>query len=125
MQYILNAVGLLSNVTGNYAAVGVVLMKSTSRGNVTINSTDTSDNPVVSVNWLLTSTDQQLAIQGVRRARDLSASYGVTTAEIAPGPAVQSDADILDFVKLTVGPSHHAVATCEYLPHSCIRLHLN
>jgi choline dehydrogenase len=89
-------------------------MKSTSRGNVTINSTDTTDNPVVSVNWLQTSTDQQLAIQGFHRARDLSASFGVVTAEVAPGPTVQTDAEILEFIKETVGPSHHAVASCEF-----------
>jgi len=89
-------------------------MKTTSRGNVTINSTDTANNPVVSVNWLSTSTDQQLAIQGVRRARVLANSFGVVSGpEIAPGPAVQSDAQILSYIQLSVGPSHHAVATCE------------
>ena len=92
------------------------MMKTTSRGNVTINSTDTADNPVLSVNWLLTSTDQQLAVQGFRRARVLSDSFGIISGpEVAPGPAVQTDVQILEYLKETVGPSHHAVGTCKFL----------
>ena len=89
-------------------------MKTTSRGNVTINSTDTSDNPIVSVNWLLTSTDQQLAVMGVKRARALSASFGIADGpEVAPGPAVQTDAQILQYVLASAAASHHVVATCK------------
>ena len=114
LQYILSAVGIISNDTTNYAAVGVVMMKYTSRGNVTINSTDTTVNPVVSVNWLITSTDQQVAIQAVRRARVLSASFGITSGpELGPGPGVQTDSQILEFVKETVGPSHHSAGSCK------------
>lgn len=114
LQYILNGVGIVSNATGDYVAVGVLIMKTTSRGNVTISSTDTADNPLVSVNWLLTSTDQQLAVQGIRRARELASSFGVVSGpELAPGSAVQTDAQILEYIKQTAGPSHHAVGTCE------------
>lgn len=114
IQYIFNAVGLISNVPGDYIAVGVVLMKTTSRGNVTINSTDTGDNPVVSTNWLRTSTDQQLAVQGIRRARVLAGAFGVISGpELAPGPAVQTDAQVLEYIQEATGPSHHAVATCK------------
>ena len=89
-------------------------MKTTSRGNVTINSTDTSDNPVVSVNWLLTSTDQQLAVMGVKRARALSASFGIANGPgVAPGPAVQTDAQILQYVLASAAASDHVVATCK------------
>lgn len=114
LQYILSGIGLITNDTPNNAAVGVVLMKSTSRGNVTINSTDTADNPVVNVNWLATTTDQQLAVQGLRRARDLSRSFDISTGpELLPGPAVQTDAEIWAYIQASVGPSHHAVGSCK------------
>ena len=113
LQYIFNAVGFTSDVPGDYIAIGVVLMKTTSRGNVTINSTDTSDNPVVSVNWLLSSTDQLLAVQSVRRSRIFAGSFGVISGpEILPGPAAQTDAEILTYIQESAGPSHHAVASC-------------
>ena len=99
-------------------------MKTTSRGNVTIHSADTADNPIVSVNWLTTSTDQQLAIHGLRRARALSSSFGVVSGpELAPGPMVQADTQILEYIKQTAGPSHHAVGTCELFrsyPSPCL-----
>ena len=125
LQYILNGVGVVSNDTHNFAAVGVVLMKTTSRGSVTINSTDITDNPILSVNWLLTSTEQQLAVQGIRRARLLSNSFGIISGpEVAPGPAVQTDAQILEYLKKTVGPSHHAVGTCNLFSRSFVPLSL-
>ncbi|KAF2230134.1 GMC oxidoreductase [Viridothelium virens] len=114
IQYILSGVGIVSNMTGNYIAVGVNLMKATSRGCLTINSTDTAVNPVVDVNWLATSTDQQVAVTGVRRARVFADSFGVISGpEVLPGPSVQSYADILAYIKEAAGPSHHVVGTCK------------
>ena len=90
-------------------------MKTSSRGKVTINSTDTADNPVVDVNWLSTTTDQQLAIEGLRRARVLANSFGVVDGpEVIPGDSIQTDEQILNFIRQTVAPSHHAVATCRF-----------
>ncbi len=38
--------------TSNYLTLSVALLTATSRGNATINSTDTMENPIVSPNWL-------------------------------------------------------------------------
>ncbi|KAL9022345.1 MAG: hypothetical protein Q9185_000460 [Variospora sp. 1 TL-2023] len=97
----------------NYAISSVALLTTTSRGSVTIASTDTNDNPVVSTNWLLTDTDQELAVAGFKRARQLAAAIGITVGpEVLPGPQVQTDEQILQFIRGTVGPIHHASATC-------------
>ncbi|KAL8974484.1 MAG: hypothetical protein Q9197_001274 [Variospora fuerteventurae] len=97
----------------NYAISSIALLTTTSRGNVTIASTDTNDNPVVSTNWLLTDTDQELAVAGFKRARQLAAAIGITVGpEVFPGPQVQTDEQILQFIRGTVGPIHHASATC-------------
>ena len=93
----------------------MTLQKTTARGNVSINSTDTADNPLVNTNWLGTSTDQQLAIQGVKRAREIIEGFAeiVNGEEVAPGAAVQSDAQILEYLRETVVTIHHASTTCE------------
>ncbi|KAL8901478.1 MAG: hypothetical protein Q9207_005176 [Kuettlingeria erythrocarpa] len=97
----------------NYATVSIALLTTTSRGNVTIASTDTNDNPLVSTNWLLTSTDQELAVAGFKRARQIAAATGITVGpEVFPGPQIQTDEQILQFLRGTVGPIHHASATC-------------
>ena len=99
----------------NYAQVSIALITTTSRGNVTLASTDTRDNPVVNPNWLATQADQEVGIQGFRRARQIAASWaGAVDAEVAPGPDVQTNAQILDFLKQTVGTIHHASATCRF-----------
>lgn len=99
--------------TDNYAISSIALLTTTSRGNVTIASTDTNDNPVVSTGWLLTNTDQELAVAGFKRARQLAAATGITVGpEVFPGPQIQTDEQILQFIRGTVGPIHHASATC-------------
>ncbi|KAL8833982.1 MAG: hypothetical protein Q9170_003984 [Blastenia crenularia] len=100
--------------TDNYAAVSIAILVATSRGNVTISSIDTNDNPFVSTNWLLTQTDQEVAIAAFKRARQLAAATDITIGpEVLPGTQIQTDEQILDFVRGTVGPIHHASATCK------------
>lgn len=92
--------------------MSIAVLTTTSRGNVTINSTNANNNPIVSPNWLLTTPDQELAIQGLKRARELIAASGISVGpEFSPGPNVQSDSDILAYIKETLNPIHHACAT--------------
>lgn len=98
--------------TGNYAVSSISLLTSTFRDNVTIATTDTNDNPAISTNWLLANTDQELAVAGVKHARQLAAATGITVGpEVFPGPQVRTDEQILQFILGTVGPIHHASAT--------------
>ena len=97
-----------------YASMSLVLLTPLSRGNVTIASTDTSLNPLVNPNWLLSSTDRQMVVQIVKRARQIAASAGFTYGpEFLPGPAVETDAQILAFVQETMGTIWHASGTCK------------
>ena len=83
---------------------------------MTINSTDTTDNPVVSPNWLLTETDQELAVQGFKRAREIANASGIVLGpEFLPGPQTQTNAQILEYIRQTMAPIHHASATCKWL----------
>ena len=86
-----------------------------SRGNVTIQSTDTDVKPIISPNWLESTTDQEVAIQGFKVARDLAVASGITIGqEVSPGPDVQTDDQILAFLKETAYTIHHAAATCTF-----------
>ena len=80
-------------------AVGVVVMKPSSRVSVTLASADTADNPVVDVNWLDTETDRDLGLQALKRTRLFADATGVLTGEISPGAHVQTDADLLAFIQ--------------------------
>lgn len=84
-----------------YVASSVGLVSTFSRGNVSISSPDTSDNPVISPNWLLDPRDQELAVAAFKRGRDLfntSAIAPVVIEEVYPGAQYQTDEDILQVV---------------------------
>jgi choline dehydrogenase len=114
LQYIFNMQGEANNDTRNQASVVVTLQKPSSVGSITINSTDTEDNPIVDAAWLRSELDQRIGIESIRRARTFAqASDIVNGPEILPGDNVQSDADILAYLQNTTATSHHAVATCK------------
>ncbi|MCJ1449298.1 MAG: hypothetical protein MMC23_009818 [Stictis urceolatum] len=102
-----------TNDTADYASMTVALVASTSRGNVTLSSKDTSVNPLINPNWLGTSTDQQVAIGGFRRARQIFNATGLVVGpEFSPGAQVQTDEQILAYIRKTMTTIHHAVGTC-------------
>lgn len=106
------AASVATNDSANYMSIFVSLLTTTSRGNVTIKSTDTSDNPLVNLNWLATETDQQLAVAAFKRARETAQATGIVVGpEFAPGPTVQTDEQILAYIRQSVSINAHAVAT--------------
>ncbi|PYH40869.1 GMC family oxidoreductase [Aspergillus saccharolyticus JOP 1030-1] len=101
----------------NYMSWSVTLVATTSRGNLTLNSTNAQDNPLLNIGWLSTPADQELAVAGLKRARQLATASGLIVGdEIAPGTQVQSDEQILEYIRSEVRPMHHAVASCAMGP---------
>ncbi|MCJ1397337.1 hypothetical protein MMC11_000529 [Xylographa trunciseda] len=100
----------------NYGLVFADLVAPLSRGTVTITSADTSDLPVVNSNYLSSPTDQEVAVQIFRRCRALLNSPAFKSIlvgeEIFPGVGVQTDEEILESLKASIGPSYHASCTC-------------
>ena len=85
-----------------------------SRGSVTISSSSAPDPPLIDPNWLGHPTDQEVCIQGFKRARELAAASGLVAGpEIYPGEAVQSDEAILEFLKQSTTTIHHGSGTCK------------
>ena len=99
----------------NYASIATALVAPLSRGNISINSTRMSDPPLINPNWLTNPTDVEVAIAAFKRQRDVWGQMRNLTIgeEQIPGPSVQSDEEIIDFVRKSVGPVWHAAATCK------------
>lgn len=71
--------------TDNYASVTIAFLTPTSRGDVTITSANTNENLVISPSWLLTKSDQEGVVQGLKRARQIAAATGITVGpEVFP-----------------------------------------
>lgn len=102
----------------SYGTISSVLVAPISTGNLTIKSNSMADSPLISPNWLLEKTDQEMAVQSYKRLRQFWKGFEsiITGAEAAPGANVTSDADILKYLQNTgVGLVHHATSTCECL----------
>lgn len=99
----------------NYATIASAVVAPLSRGNITINSTSMQDPPLINPNWLTHPADIELAIASFKRQRQIwKVLKNLTTGpEKIPGDAVQSDADILGFIRNSLAPVWHAAATCK------------
>ena len=101
----------------NYAQLNCAVVSPMSRGNVTIQSADMGVPPLINPNWLVDPADKELAVQAVKRQRQLWAyltSQGLTNGvEVLPGANVTTDADILDFISRVLIQVYHAAGTCK------------
>lgn len=91
------------------------LLQLTSEGEVAIVSPDPDALPTITPNWLSTPEDEAAAVAMVRLIRRYAAQSPIARhleAELFPGPAVNSDADILDAFRRFSLCGTHAVASC-------------
>jgi choline dehydrogenase len=86
-----------------------------SRGSVTLRSADADDAPRIAFNLFSESSDFDVMRRAVRAARALYRTQpqaGLTAAEMTPGAAIESDADLDDVIRQLAGITHHPVGTC-------------
>lgn len=101
--------------SNQYGSLNVALITPLSRGNISISSSDTADQPVINPSWLTHPTDQQVAIAAYKRAREVFATpvmqEVIIGPEVFPGAHVQTDEEILNIIKLSFNTVYHASGT--------------
>ncbi len=100
---------------GHGYAISPVCLYPKSRGSVTLAGPDPHAPPLIDPALLSVDEDIQPLIRGIRLARRILAAENFTrfrATETAPGPSVQSEAEIADFIRSTAYTVHHQVATC-------------
>ncbi|KAI9846711.1 MAG: hypothetical protein M1837_003766 [Sclerophora amabilis] len=108
----------------SYVSFTAGVLAPSSRGYVSIESSSTSDPPQINLNYFSSPTDQALGIYAFKNLRKVlgryAASFGNTigpnNGEVSPGPSVESDADILEYIRNTAVTVWHASGTCAMLP---------
>ena len=94
----------------------VCQLRPESRGTVMIKSADPAMAPAMRPNYLATETDRQTMIDGLKLAREIAAQPSITpyiAEEFLPGEAVQSDAELLDYIRQYGSTIFHPVGTCK------------
>jgi choline dehydrogenase len=91
-------------------------MYSDSRGSVTITSDDPTVHPALRFNYLSTPTDRREWGEAVRIARDIlnqPAFEPFNAGELAPGPGVTTDEQVLDWVRRDAETALHPSCTAK------------
>ena len=96
--------------------MNVNVLRSESTGSIHITSSDPAAPPAIRFNFLSTEHDRAGVIAAIRKGRALMATSPlkeITGEEIAPGAQVQSDADMLEWVRHHAETTFHPVGTCK------------
>jgi len=95
--------------------IHVCQLRPESRGRVGLRSADPFDDPTIFANYLATEEDRRALRAGIGIARNLAdqpALRAIRTAEVEPGAAVVSEADIDAWIRRAAETIYHPVGTC-------------
>jgi choline dehydrogenase len=93
----------------------VVQQQPVSRGSVHLRSSDPLAAPEIRANYLSAAEDVTAVLRGLRLARSVAAQPALARhviREVRPGPEIESDAALADYVRRTIFGSYHQVGTC-------------
>ena len=96
--------------------LSVCLLRPDSRGSIEIQSKDPMMAPLIRMNYLASAADQTAMIRAVRRIREIAATAPLarySNGEFQPGPAAQSDAELLAFLRAKGTTIFHPSGTCK------------
>ncbi len=100
----------------NAITPSVCNLRPTSRGHVRIKSGDVNDYPAITLNYLSTAEDKQVAIDSLKVTRGIMATRALapfSPEEWKPGPGIMSDEDLLAAAGDLGATIFHPVGTCK------------
>lgn len=96
--------------------IGIMALRPRSRGYVHIASTDPMKHPRIDPNYLAEEADAKVLMAGIRAVRRLSEAPSLKrliVRETRPGPQVQSEADLIAYIRSTAQTTWHVVGSCK------------
>lgn len=118
VEYIISSTAYPDGLPGkNYASTSAGIVAPLSRGTVTIQSNDTAVQPLIDPGWFTNSTDIEVAVQAFKRMREFWAAKAIQgvllSGELEPGPSVQTDEEIREYILNTTRTIYHPACTCK------------
>lgn len=101
--------------------LSVCQLRPESTGTITLASGDPLAAPLIQANYLSSETDRRCAVAAITFARRLARTKPLAdyvAQEELPGPAAESDADLLGFARAHGATIFHPVGTCKMGPDS-------
>ena len=92
------------------------ILRSESTGSIHVTSKSPRTPPAVRFNFMTAQLDRDVTLEAMRITRRIMtapAMQGIATDEIAPGVNIQSDDELLDWVRKNAETTYHPVGTCK------------
>lgn len=102
-------------------SIGLSNCRPSSRGTITIQSSDPTVHPRIQPNAFSTADDVQEMLDAVKFVRKIAAQPAIASLiaeELRPGPAIQSDAELINDFRQRSGTVYHASCTCRMAPRA-------
>jgi choline dehydrogenase len=96
--------------------VNVNVLRSESLGSIHLKSPDPATSPAINFNFMSAEYDRTGTLFGMRKAREVmntKAAQAVLGEEIAPGETLQTDDELLDWVRNNAETTYHPIGTCK------------
>ena len=100
----------------NAITPSVCNLRPTSRGQVRIKSNDPEEHPTIRLNYLSTSEDEEVAVEGLRFTRRIMRAEALkkfNPVELKPGAEIQTDTQLLEAAGDLGTTIFHPVGTCK------------
>ena len=107
--------GGLADPASRALSVLITLVSVGSRGKIRLRSADPRHKPLIDPSYLSDIDDLDPLIKAVGMAREIAATRPLSKqlkAELAPGPAVRTDADLREWARGNLSTIYHPVGTC-------------
>ncbi len=96
--------------------IAMCQLRPESKGSIHISDANPMTAPDIRFNFLSAALDRDTLVAGVRAARrivEAKAMDGFRGTEVSPGSGVQSDDEILDYIRANAQTAYHPVGTCK------------
>ena len=101
--------------------ISVYQLRPESLGSIHIRSANPYDQPAIRFNFLADPVDQRAMVDGFRMVRAIANAPPMDAfrdAEFSPGAAVQSDEEILGWIRANAETAYHPIGTCRMGPQA-------
>ncbi|MFT2110922.1 GMC family oxidoreductase [Marinomonas sp. 2405UD68-3] len=101
---------------GHGYSVFTCVLRPRSKGSVKLAKDGTHRQVLIDHNFFSDERDQQVLVEGIKKAREILASPEfdeIRGIEMAPGAAVQTDEEIVHYLRDTASTVYHPVGTCK------------
>ncbi|WP_226004514.1 GMC family oxidoreductase [Natrinema salinisoli] len=106
----------LENPDGHGFALNALRLRPESRGRITLASADPFDDPATDPQYLTQGEDLEVLLEGVKLVREILQSEPFDEyrgEEILPGSGVQSDDELIEYIRENAETLYHPVGTCK------------